>query len=131
MEIETKQVDKYTVRRMSVGDKFKQVKIMEFVGRYVEKHAEEQGIDFKSLSKRLTADPMAYESLTDEEWDFITLNERLKAYCVVAPCVKPFIKIDEWLAMDMPMLNELADTVNNFNAVDKPPAKKKRKRKKT
>jgi len=131
MQIETKQVDKYTVRRMSVGDKFKQAKIFEFVARYIEKQAEEKGIDFKKLTKRLTADPMAYESLNDEEWDFVILNERLKAYCLVAPSVKPFIKIDEWLAMDMQLLNELADTVMDFNAEQKSPAKKKRKRKKT
>src|SRR5574343_568829 len=67
------------------------------------------------LVQSVTAEPERYNDLTDEQRDFIDLSQSAGAWAMICGCVKPYIKLDEWLTLGDESIDAISSAVIETN----------------
>jgi len=112
----TKKVMNWTIEEAQMKHVARKYSMSSVAQTYLRKTSAEAGIDdYKKLLEDLQGDPSKYDSLTDAERDFCDVSSSLGVWATVAGCVKPYISIDQWLALDYPTVELLSDTASEIN----------------
>ena len=116
MKLAKKKVEKWTVETALMKHSARKYSMNSVAQTYLRKQAGERGIeDFHLFLADLQTEPEKYEQLSEPEREFSDLSSSVGVWASVAGCIKPYIPLEEWLALDdkqVEILSEAAQTIN-------------------
>lgn len=128
-------VDKWVVVTATMNESIRRNSMLQVAAAYLRKTAQEAGFDdYKPIVELVQADPAQYDNLTDEQRRVYDLAMNAGLWAAVAGCIKPYIKLDEWLSLASEIVEALSSAANDKNPhwfeqpnkekkTDEPPAK--------
>ena len=109
-------VGKWSVCTAAIDNVFRRNVMQDVARAHLRKHAAEIGIDeFEIFVNSVKDNPEKYEEISEVEREFCDLSNSLSVWVAVAGCIKPYIKIEEWLTIGDTMLDDLTRAAQEKN----------------
>lgn len=109
-------VDKWTVNRATIENSVRKTTVSGVAHNYLKNKAQEYGVEnYAEFIKDVDSNPERYEEITERERDFFDLSKSVASWAAISPCIKPYMSIRDWLALDESILDGLANAVMEEN----------------
>jgi hypothetical protein len=121
-------IDRWVVVTATMNESVRRNSMLQVAAAHLRKTAQAGGLDdYRPTIESVQTNPAQYDALTDMEREIYDLAMNAGLWAAVAGCVKPYIKLDEWLALPAEIVEALSSAANDKNPhwFDQPNQEKK------
>jgi hypothetical protein len=117
--VDEKRVEKWLVRKMTVGMYVRRHSLQSIAQSYADKKARLAGVtDISTMTQGMKDAPEYYEELSDAERDIYDAYVALNVWVMISPCVAPYIKAEEGLELSPEIISNLSDAFYELNPAE-------------
>lgn len=116
LDEERVKIEKWVVVTATMNESIRRNSMLQVAAAYLKKQARIIGLeDYKPIVEAVQEDAAQYDNLPDDHRELYDLAMNAGLWSAVAGCIKPYIKLDEWLLLPSATVEALSSAANDKN----------------